>query len=798
MKFLVGSKRFFRNLIVFLDNKMAVSLMFRMMFVPLFHDTSLVGRFLSFIFRFSRVILGGLVLGSVIVAMIFWMMVWILLPVVTVIYFKEIGVILVGGLWVVSKVISKRPGAFKKYIKLAKNNSKVLKKLIIKDEKVLEILNQLEMSEKSLENLETILIVSDWEKLALNEANQLKDDCLSSKHFLLALLKHNDWRYNEAVITVAWLKRKRLWGKTPFLWEKEFVARPMGGVNRAWTGVPTPTLDIYSTDLTAQALKASLPEIIGKKEIIADIVNILGRKKMNNALVIGEPGSGKTTLIKGIAQEIVRGVTSRDLRFKRLVNLEISRLASSADGAELNYRITKIIDEITRAENIILFVDEVHYLSSINKGMPETNDLFMALEPALSDGKFQFIGTTSSENYKKYIEPNEAFSRLFDVVKLKSADKNQTMLILQYVTYLQEKSEKVKVTTMALLRIIELADRLIHNREFPDKAVNLLDEVIAQLKSKNNKVVTSNMVNKLVSKKTNVPVTKLSLEDKELLLNLETKMHQRVVGQDKAIMAVANAIRRARTNLKNPNKPIASFMFAGPTGVGKTETAKTLADEFFGSENTMIRLDMSEYQTLNSISRLIGASPGSQTVSEGGQLTEAVRHQPYTLILLDEIEKAHKNIINLFLQVLDEARLTDSSGQMVDFSNAIIIATTNVGTREILAGKNGMEALETHYSPEFLNRFTGLIIFNSLTENEVEKIIRLKLNKLIANLKNQEIEVKFAEAVIKTLANLSFSKKWGGRQADRIIQEKIMNVIALKILKGEIKKKQLFLMNELS
>lgn len=795
--FLSGYRRFFRNLIIFLDNKLAVSLMLRMMFVPLFHDTSLLGRFLSFGFRLFRVVFGGGLILLAVVMMFFWVVVWVLMPILLVTYLKQTGLYLLVFVWFFDFVLFRKPGKGEKYLKVAKNSSKELKRIVFEDNEVLKILSKLEMSVKSMESLESILIVSDWEKLARVEMKKLKDKYLDGKHLLLALLLFNDWRYKEAVITVNWLKKIESWRKTPFLWDKDFVARPMGGVNRAWTGVPTPTLDRYSTDLTKQAQKNSLPEIIGKNEAIDSIIDVLGRKEMNNALVIGEPGSGKSTLIKGIAQEIVRGVASSDLRFKRLVNLEASRLASSADGAELNFRITKIIDEIVRAENIILFVDGIHYLSSINKGMPETSDLFMALEPPLSSGKFQFIGTTTRENYKKYVEPNEAFSRLFDVVPLKSADKDQTMEILEYVAFGEEVSEKVDVTTMSLLRIIELADRLIHDREFPDKAINLLDEAVAQLKSSKTKQVSVGMIEKLVSKKTNVPVTKLSVEDKELLLNLEGKLHKRVVGQDEAIKAVANAVRRARTNLKSDQKPIASFLFAGPTGVGKTETAKTLAHEFFGSEKTMIRLDMSEYQTQDSLSRLIGAPPG-QGHSSGGQLTESVRRQPYTLLLLDEIEKAHKNITNLFLQVLDEARLTDSDGHVINFSNTIIIATTNVGTREILGGGDGVKALEAHYSPELLNRFSGLIVFNSLSEEEVEKIVRLKLDKLIKSLKLQEIEVSFGEELIKKLAKLSFSKKWGGRQADRVIQEKVMDVIAAKILAGEIKRKQLFLMNEFS
>ena len=789
-------KRFFRNLIIFLNNKLAVSLMFRMFFVPLFHDTSIVGRLLSFLFRFFRVVLGGSFILIVGVAMIFWFLLWILLPVILVLSGDGLGVMLLIGVWLVDFVFKLKRLPIDRGLKRAKNNSQFLKTWLKEDEVVVEMLKKLEISVKSFDALKTILIVDDWKQLGIDEMKKLKDSSLSSKHLFMALLKHNDWRYQEAIVTCEWMKKRRLWSKVPFLWDKEFRARPIGGVNRAWTGVPTPTLDLYSTDLTKQASKASLPEILGKNEIIADIVDILGRKEMNNALVIGEPGSGKSTLIKGIAQEIVRGISSQDLKFKRLVKLEVARLASSASGAELNHRITNIIDEIIKAENIILFVDGIHYLASVNKRGAETSDLFMALEPPLSSGKFQFIGTTTGENYKKYVEPNEAFARLFDVVKLKSATTKQTLPILEYVAHTQENSEKIEVTTMALLKIIELADRLIHDREFPDKAVNLLDEAVAQLKSMDKKIVTSSLVEKLVSKKTNVPVTRLSLEDKKLLLNLEDKLHKRVVGQDKAISAVANAVRRARTNLMSHDKPIASFMFAGPTGVGKTETAKTLAQEFFGSENTMIRLDMSEYQTLDSIGRLIGTSTGKNQAS-GGQLTEAVKHQPYTLVLLDEIEKAHKNIVNVFLQVLDDARLTDSDGRVIDFSNTIIITTTNVGTREILDGKDGMKALEAYYSPELLNRFTGLIVFNSLTKLEIKKIVQLKLGKLVDSLKKQDIMIEFGDIVIDGLADLSFSEKWGGRQADRVIQEKVMDVIATKLLKGEIKKKQLFQINEL-
>ncbi|MCG2691307.1 ATP-dependent Clp protease ATP-binding subunit, partial [Microgenomates group bacterium] len=475
-------------------------------------------------------------------------------------------------------------------------------------------------------------------------------------------------------------------------------------------------------------------------------------------------------------------VKAKNLKFKRLVSLDSSRLAAGANDAELNQRITQIIAEIKAAGNIILFVDEVHNLATINQDSAETSDIFMALEPTLSEGEFQFIGATTTENYKKYLEPNEAFSRLFEVVDLAEATPQQTLEILQYLAWEQQQTEAVTVTLVALQTIIELSQALIHDRVFPDRAVNLLDEVIAVVKSQDLNLVTSADVRQLLTKKTKVPLNKLTKDDVSLLLNLEKKLHQRVIGQDKAIKAVSDAIRRARTGLKDQHKPIASFLFAGPTGVGKTETAKALASEFFGSEKVMIRLDMSEFQTMESVDRLLEI------------LTDAVGHQTYTIILLDEIEKAHAKIINLFLQVLDDARLTDLNGKTADFANTIIIATTNVGTSLKNNPKEAavLEKIESHFPPEWLNRFSGLIVFTPLNEKEVEAVVKLKLNQLSRELLKQELGISFDETVIKQISREGFSPKWGGRQVDRVIQEKVANVIAEKILKGEVKKRQPF------
>lgn len=530
------------------------------------------------------------------------------------------------------------------------------------------------------------------------------------------------------------------------------------------------------------------------QKVVEDVVRILGKQGRENVLIIGEAGIGKTTLVEGLANEIIRGTEYSSLRFKRLIALDIASLTAGS-SASVKKRIVIIIEEIKIAGNVIIFIDEIHNL--VASESQDVSVVFTALEPHLDAGEFQFIATTTPTGFKKYIEPSSAFVRTFHTINLPPASPADSLEVVKWRAFELEKSNYVTLTFLALKSSVELAQRYIQKRVLPDSAIDLLEVAVNKAKGTDKKKITTREIQEAVTDLTKIPVrTADSKKEKELLLNLEKELHKRVVGQDEALQEVSDALRRARTGLTEAGRLIASFLFVGPTGVGKTETAKSLSAVYFGSEKAMVRLDMSEYQTPDSINRLIGPPPGREGYEEGGQLTEAVRRRPFTVILLDEIEKANKRILDVFLQLLDDARLTDGSGRTIDFSNTLVIATSNVGTRILVEEYEEdfsklkpkvTTAINKHFRPEFLNRFTDIIVFHPLTKEQIEEITKLNLNSLTKKLEKKEIKVSINDELVKKIAKQGFSKQWGARELRRVIQEEIEEKVAKKILEGKIK-----------
>jgi ATP-dependent Clp protease ATP-binding subunit ClpC len=624
----------------------------------------------------------------------------------------------------------------------------------------------------------------------------------------------------------------------------------------------TPTLDKFSRDLTELARQGKLDPVIGRAKEIETVIEILSRRKKNNPVLIGEPGVGKTAIVEGLAQRIVRGEVPEILRNKRLVELNVNSLvAGTKYRGEFEERVKAILDEIlAHQDELILFIDEIHAI--VGAGQAEGGmDLANAFKPALARGELHLIGATTLNEYQKYIEKDAALERRFQPVFIAEPTVEQTIQILRGLRDRFEAHHKVRITDEAIVAAAELSDRFITGRYLPDKAIDLIDQAAARVRiqatsrpaevqeleaqlqelkreldyatsrkqfdrakeleariketekaleeatEKWKKSVASEVpevraehVAEIISRLTGIPVSELTQEERERLLKLEEKLHERVVGQDEAVRAVAAAVRRSRAGLKEKHRPIATFLFLGPTGVGKTELAKALAWAVFGDEDALIRLDMSEYMERHTVSRLIGAPPGYVGYEEGGQLTERVRRRPYSVILLDEIEKAHPDVHNILLQVFDDGRLTDGKGRTVDFSNTIIIATSNLGSELIqrnLSAPPGqklsyeelkeklMEILRRHFRPEFLNRIDEIIVFHALTKEQIKDIVKLQLERVKRMARGQGIELEFDESLVEHLAEVGYRPEFGARELRRKIQTEVENPLAEALLSGE-------------
>ena len=576
-------------------------------------------------------------------------------------------------------------------------------------------------------------------------------------------------------------------------------------MNKAWTARVTPELDSFTYDLTDQARSGMMGNIVDREKELDNLMRILERTSKNNALLIGEEGSGRSTIVKKLAGRMVKDQVLPTLQDKRLVVLDVGSLVSGAGvGGDFEARIRSMIDDMGKSGNIILFIPNIHDIVAAGSG--GGFDASKVLSPIFSQGIFQVIGSTDYRNYHRFIEPRADFANNFDFVKVEEMNEEQTIEVLAVQAKIIEAREGIVMTYGAIKKAVELSKRYITNRILPGKAIDLLSETAVEVRRRGSgSVLRDHDIMEVITEKTGIPLTNINSNEAEKLLSLEENLHQRVVGQKDAVRAIASSIRRVRVGMKNENRPIGTFLFLGPTGVGKTELAKALAEAYFGDEDAMIRVDMSEYQTPDSVEKLIGSSSDLSESSSGGILTEAVKRKPFSLVLLDELEKADKNVFNIFLQVFDDGRLTDNLGRTVDFTNTIIIATSNAGSKVISkivvneddSNERILQMLEPYllqsFAPEFLNRFTARIVFRSLSQKDVVAIAKLQIRNLAKRMdKAQGIKIEISNEALEIIAELGYSAEYGARFLQRTIQEKLENLIATKFLKGEIKRGDVF------
>lgn len=580
------------------------------------------------------------------------------------------------------------------------------------------------------------------------------------------------------------------------------VARPVR-VNRAWTSHPTPYLDTLGNDLTAEASSGSIGFLVGHENEYRMMQNILARVDKNNVILVGEEGTGKTSIIEHLAFNMNRDNVPTNLFDKRLIELEITRVASGAmTSGEIQERFKRMIAEAVRSKSVVLVVPNIHNLALTTK--KEELGGFEALEPILKESLIPVIGTTTPKLYRQIIEINPNFKDLFEAVKIEDLSQEQALKLLVFEALILEKELSVVASYPALKKIIEMASRYFHSRPLPSVAIDLLKESLAEVEQKGEKVLLPELVVDLVTRKTKIPVAQAKEAEAETLLNLEKKIHEKLINQKEAVELVSSAMRQYRTGLSREKGPIASFLFAGPTGVGKTELAKVLAGIYFGSEDNMIRFDMSEYQTLESVFNFIG-SPDGEIV---GSFVEKVKTSPFSLILLDEFEKANSKILDLFLPLLDEGMLTDNLGERIDFKNTIIIATSNAKSEfiktEIEKGRQIHEfqdELKTRltevFKPELLNRFDGVVAFRQLNLEEIRQIAVLNLKKLSSQIKKaQNLELSFSDSAVDLVAKLGYDPVFGARPLRGVIAKEVKDKLAKEILAGRLQSEDKILVSE--
>ncbi|WP_297078931.1 ATP-dependent Clp protease ATP-binding subunit [uncultured Enterococcus sp.] len=701
-----------------------------------------------------------------------------------------------------------------------------------------------------------------------DEAKRLGSTQIGTEHLLLGLLRDEEILASRIVLNLGFslAKMRQLLKKKMGVSESSKTSNNRRRQRNTQATEGTPTLDTLARDLTKLAREQKLDPVVGRQTEVKRLIQILSRRTKNNPVLVGEPGVGKTAIAEGLAQKIINGEVPQDMQHKRLMMLDMGALvAGTKYRGEFEDRMKKIIDEIYQDGQVILFIDELHTLIGAG-GAEGAIDASNILKPALARGELQTIGATTLDEYQKYIEKDAALERRFARVQVDEPSAKEAVEILKGLRPRYEDHHGVTITDEALQAAVDLSVRYLNSRQLPDKAIDLMDESAAKVRldeakeasktavlqaklvelmeqkeqavrdqdfdfaasirkeekrlsqelaewtlkeaqeaTQKAEKVTEEDVADVVSQWTGIPLKQLEKKESERLLELEKVLHQRVIGQDEAVTAVSRSIRRARSGLKDPNRPIGSFMFLGPTGVGKTELAKALAAAVFGSEEAMIRVDMSEYMEKYSTSRLIGSPPGYVGYDEGGQLTEKVRTKPYSVILLDEIEKAHPDVFNILLQVLDDGHLTDSKGRKVDFRNTILIMTSNIGATQLREEKNVgfnvvdatknheamqkriMQELKIAYRPEFLNRIDETVVFRSLTKDEIQDIVKIMSQPVIARLAQQGVQLKITPAAYEVIGKAGFDPEYGARPIRRALQKEVEDRLSEALLSSQIK-----------
>ena len=750
--------------------------------------------------------------------------------------------------------------------------SKVLQNQGLTSEKVKQSIEEIVGVGDEIEDANQISFTPRSKRVIENaflEARRLGTEYIGTEHLLIGIMKEGDCVATRIMLEED-VNPQGLYNElVKVLNEEGEESNESNSSSSKGSYNSTPTLNQYGTDLTRQAKEGKLDPVIGRKEEIQRVIQILSRRTKNNPCLIGEPGVGKTAVAEGLAEKIVAGDVPEILKNKRVVSLDMaSMIAGAKYRGDFEERIKKALEEVKKAGDVIIFIDEIHTI--VGAGSAEgAVDAANILKPLLARGEIQLIGATTLKEYRKYIEKDAALERRFSPVTVNEPTEEEATQILFGLRDKYEAHHNVKITDEAIKSAVELSSRYINDRYLPDKAIDLIDEAASKVRmssytepdsfkelkdkiekldkekeeairvqdfekaakirdkenakkkeledakkewktksSKNVSTLKEEDIANVISSWTGIPVAKVSQSENDKLKNLEENLHKRVIGQDEAVSAVAKAIKRSRMGLKDPNKPIGSFLFLGPTGVGKTELSKALAENLFGSEDALIRIDMSEYMEPHSVAKLIGSPPGYVGYDEAGQLTEKVRRKPYSVILFDEIEKAHPDVMNMLLQVLDDGRLTDSQGRTVNFKNTVIIMTSNVGAKLITDKKtlgfieekeNGekeyqdikkdvMGELKKEFKPEFLNRIDEIIVFHKLEDNQIRKIVDIMINNVGKLLKEQGIKLTVDENAKDLVAKKGTDKTYGARPLKRAIQTMVEDKIAEAMLDGKIKK----------